>query len=223
MRRLAALLITVYLWAPTPAEANPVCRWLGLCLYFSPGFELTVVDSQTGKPLPGVYAWAEWVQYGAHGIGGPLIVQDAVSDVGGRLKFPRWGPTRGSGAGMPRGTDPAVILFRSGYVTLLVENGVERGASHLAFVRGSSHHGQTLTLQPFQGSDDAWVAQVRKMLYPTIHGFVSNAHRDRFGDLYRRRAELGLDELAKLPRDTPGVASLVNVIGRSMRFYRGEE
>ena len=96
MRRLATLLITLSLWAPPPADANPFCRWVGLCLYFSPGFDLTVVDAETGKPLPGVYAWAEWVQYGAHGTGGPLVVQDAFSGADGHLTVPRWGPTWGS-------------------------------------------------------------------------------------------------------------------------------
>jgi hypothetical protein len=223
MRRLATLLIALCLWAPVSADANPVCRWVGLCLYFSPGFELTVVDAHTGKPLPGVYAWAEWVQYGAHGVGGPLVVQDAFGDAAGRLTFPPWGPTRGSSAGLLRGTDPAIILFKSGYLTLLLENGVQLDASHQASIRSSSHHSQTLKLQPFRGSPDQWVEEVQKMIYPAVHGYVSNPHRDKFGQLYVRRASIALDELSKLPRDSSRAPSLLRAIERSMRFYRGEE
>jgi hypothetical protein len=222
MRRLATLLMALCLWAPTPADANPVCRWLGLCLYYSPGFELTVVDAQTGRPLPGVYAWAEWVQYGAHGVGGPLVVQDAFSDADGRVKFPRWGPTWGSNAGLPLGRDPAVILFKSRYTTLLVQNR-EGGTDHRAFIRSSSHAGQALKLEPFRGSDGEWVEQIQKMVYPAIHGYVSDSHRDQYSTLYQRRAGIAIEELARLPRETASASSLLNGINRSMRFYRGEE
>jgi hypothetical protein len=223
MRRLAALLVILCLLAPGPADANPLCRWVGLCLYLSPGFELTVVDAETGRALSGVYAWAEWVQYGAHGTGGPLVVQDAFSDAGGRLTFPRWGPAWGSRGGLLLGTDPAVILFKSGYATLLVDNGVALGASHHAAIRGSSHDGQTLKLQPFRGSASDWVEQVHKLAYPGLHAYVPDAHRDRYGAVYLRRATMAIEELGKLPRDTPKASGLLGGLNRSVRFYRGEQ
>ena len=71
MRILLAFIVAWCPWSPLTADANPVCRWIGLCLYFSPGFSVTTVDAETGKPLPDVYGWAEWTQYGAHGRGGP--------------------------------------------------------------------------------------------------------------------------------------------------------
>jgi hypothetical protein len=64
---------------------------------------------------------------------------------------------------------------------------------------------------------------VQKMIYPAVHGYVSNPHRDKFGQLYVRRASIALDELSKLPRDSSRAPSLLRAIERSMRFYRGEE
>jgi hypothetical protein len=223
MRRLAAPLIVLWLALPAPAEANPFCSWLGLCFYYSPGFELNVVDAETGGALPGVYAWAEWVQYGAHGLGGPLVVQDAFTDSNGRLSFPRWGPMRGSRIGLPLGRDPAVILFKPGYTTMLAQNSVPPGSSHHAAIRGFWRSAETLRLQPFRGAAADWVEQVQRLAYPAIHGYVPDSHRGQFGALYLRRAGIALEELGKLPRDTARVETLLWGLERSVRFYRGEE
>jgi hypothetical protein len=223
MRRLAILLVVMCLALPAPAEANPFCSWLGLCFYYSPGFELTVVDAEARKPLPGVYAWAEWVQYGAHGLGGPLVVQDAFTDASGRLSFPRWGPMRGSRVGLPLGRDPAVILFKPGYTTLMIQNDVSPGASHHALARGLSQNGQTFTLQPFSGSVRDWVDELQKFAYPPIHGYVSDAHRDQYATLYVRRADMAAREVGKLSPEIAEVSALRRGLERSLRFYRGEE
>jgi hypothetical protein len=222
MRRLAALLAVLWLALPAPAHANPLCRWVGVCLYFSPGFELTVVDAETGTPLPGVYAWAEWVQYGAHGTGGPLVVQDAFSDAAGRLTFPRWGPTRGSRGGLLLGTDPAVILFKSGYATKLIENGVALGASHHAAIRGFSRHGETVRLQAFRGSALDRVEHVHKLAYPALHAYVPESHRAAFAPVYLRRIDVAVQDLRTLPSGTPKASDLLWVLERSRGFFRGD-
>ena len=72
--------------ASQSAEANFMCQWMGRCFFESPGFRITVVDKETGKPLSDVHALSVWVQYGCHGTNGPLMVQDAVS---GRAVFYR--------------------------------------------------------------------------------------------------------------------------------------
>jgi hypothetical protein len=223
MRTLAPFLaLLLALSAPTPAQANALCRWTGLCIYLSPGFTLTVVDAETGKPLPDVYAWAEWVQYGAHGIGGPLMVQDATSDTAGRLDFRRWGPTLGSRAGLVRGTDPAVILFKPGYVTLLLENAVPLGASDHATFRGMSRNGETLRLQPFRGSSVEWVEQLRRLVHPGLSSGVSHQQRDQFRRAYLTRTEVVATELARLPTDLADAMRLRAAVQRDVRFYRGE-
>jgi hypothetical protein len=223
MRALATVTTLLYLWAPTPTEANPLCRWVGLCLYLSPGFQLTVVDAETGKPLSDVYVWAEWVQYGAHGIGGPLMVQEALTNMEGHATLPRWGPTFGSRAGLLLGTDPAVILFKPGYATLLIDNGVALGASQHAPIRGFAHSGQTLRLQPFRGSAAEWVEQLRKLVYPALSSYVSDAARDQFRALYLKRLTTVATELARLPPGVTEAAQLRVGLERSARFFRGEE
>jgi hypothetical protein len=224
MRALAiTATILISLWAPTPADANPLCRWTGICLYLSPGFKVTVVDAESGKPLSGVYGWAEWTQYGAHGRGGPLMVQDATSDAAGHLSFPHWGPTFGSAGGLLLGTDPAVIFFKPGYATLLVENGVPLGASQHSAIRGFSHSGETLRLQPFRGSPAEWVEQLRQLVYPGLSSYVSDAQRDQFRGLYLRRVGMVAAELAKLPVNTGKAAELKVGLEQSARFLGGQQ
>jgi hypothetical protein len=222
MRRLAALLLVLGLALPAPAEANPFCSWLGLCFYYSPGFELTVVDAETGKPLEGVYAWAEWVQYGGHSTA-PLVVQDAFTNARGHLSFPRWGPRSGSRLGLPLGRDPIVILFKAGYTTLLADNSVPPGSGHHAAIRSFWRGGETLRLEPFRGAAAEWPEQIQRLAYPAIHGSVPDSHRDQFGALYLRRAGIAIQELGRLPRDTEHVEVLLRGLDRSVRFYRGEE
>jgi hypothetical protein len=209
------------LWIPAPADANVLCRWTGFCLYLSPGFKLAVVDAETGKPLPGVYAWAEWVQYGAHGIGGALMVQDANSSTDGHLTFPKWGPKFGSRAGLLRGTDPAVILFKPGYATLLIENDVPLGASEHAAIRSMSRHGHTMRLQPFRGSPAEWVDQLRQLAHPTLSSSVSEAQRDRFRALYLRRLQLVESDLHRMSPGVAGVAAFGSSLELDRRFLTG--
>jgi hypothetical protein len=224
MRALAiTATILISLWAPTPADANPLCRWTGICLYLSPGFKVTVVDAESGKPLSGVYGWAEWTQYGAHGRGGPLMVQDATSDAAGHLSFPHWGPTFGSAGGLLLGTDPAVIFFKPGYATLLVENGVPLGASQHSAIRGFSDSGEILRLQPFRGSPAEWVEQLRKLVYPGLSSYVSDVQRDQFRGLYLRRVGMVAAELAKLPANTGKAAELKVGLEQSARFLGGQQ
>jgi hypothetical protein len=221
MRSLAFLVTLLWLCAPVPAEANPLCRWLGLCAYLSPGFELTVVDAETGKPLADVYAWAEWVQYGAHGRGGPLIVQTAISAVDGRLTFPWWGPITGSPGGLMLGIDPAVILFKPGYATLLVQNETALGASHHAMIRSLSRREETFGLQPFRGTPAEWVEQLRKLVFPALSAYVSDGARNRFRALYLERLEIVAAQLARLPADVHDASRLKMGVERDTQFFRG--
>ncbi len=223
MRALAivAAMLTC-LWVPAPADANTLCRWTGFCVYLSPGFKLTVLDAETGKPLPDVYAWAEWVQYGAHGRGGPLMVQDATSGADASLTFPRWGPTLGSRGGLLLGIDPAVILFKPGYATLRIDNGVPLGASQYAAIRRMSRNGETLRLQPFRGSQAEWVEQLRKLVHPALSAGVAEQHRDRFRGLYLRRTDLVKTELGTLSPDLKEAMRLRSSLERDEQFFRGD-
>ena len=151
-RVAAALVILLSLLAPAPADAHLLCSVFAVCPYGSPGFTLTVVDAESNKPMADVYAWAEWVQYGAHGLNGPIMIQEALSGADGRLVFPWWGPRFGYRAGLDIGSDPAVILFKPGYATLIVQNGERPGMRVTDAIRIFTSNGETVKLQPFRGS-----------------------------------------------------------------------
>jgi len=122
-RRLAAvaLVLLAPLLGPRAVEAQP-CKFPIPCRYEGPAFTLTVVDAETGRPVADVHALAEWQNYGMHGLGGPFLVQDAVSATDGVLRFPKWGPIRGYLSGLVGGNDPVVSLFRPGYEVAVEHN-----------------------------------------------------------------------------------------------------
>jgi hypothetical protein len=151
------------------------------------------------------------------------VVQDAFTDASGRLSFSRWGPRRGSRVGLPLGQDPAVILFKAAYTTVLAQNSVPPGSGHHAAIRSFWRGGETLGLKPFRGTAAEWAEQVQRLAYPAVHGSVPDSHRNEFGDVHLRRVGIAIDELNKLPRDTAKVEALLRGLDRSGRFYRGEE
>jgi hypothetical protein len=217
---LAALWLLV---SPPPAEANVLCRWIGVCLYLSRGFDITVVEGESGQPLPGVYAWAEWVQYAAHGTNGPLMIQEATSGADGRLTFPAWGPTRGSGAGLDLGSDPAVILFKSGYATLLVQNDVPLGADHLAAYRTFTKTAVPSALQPVRGSVAERVSQLKRLIYPIgLSARVSDDQRTQFRSLYLHRLTIVSDELRSLPASASEVTQFRSTLELTARLLKGD-
>jgi hypothetical protein len=224
MPRAIILALLLLLVSPLPTEANVLCRWVGICLYLSRGFEITVVDAETGQPLSGVYAWAEWVQYAAHGTNGPLMIQEATSGADGRLTFPAWGPTRGSGAGLDLGSDPAVILFKSGYATRLVQNEVALGADHLAAYRTFTKTGVPLALQPGGGSVAERVSQLQRLIYPIgLSARVSDDQRAQFRSLYLHRLTIVSDELKSLPSNTSDVIQFRSALELTARLLNGDQ
>jgi hypothetical protein len=138
--------------------ADVLCRWFGHCVYESPGFKIRVVDKETGKPLAGVHALAEWTQYEFQGSGALLVAQDAVSGQDGMLVFPPWGPINGSSGGLVLNQDPVITLYKSGYDVMLINNAP--GTDERARVRGLTQNGQTFKLGLFRGSADERVKQL---------------------------------------------------------------
>lgn len=156
------IVLAVCFLVPKPAEANLLCDWFNRCLYESPGFHLSVVDKETGQPLADVHALAEWVQYGRHGTNGPLMVQDAISGPDGILSFSAWGPLHGSPAGLALNQDPGLTLFKPGYKILIIFNAIPVGTSETDRVRGFFQDTQTFALEPFRGTAEEWIDQLRK-------------------------------------------------------------
>ena len=220
-RPLAAFLIVLGLLAPARAEAHVLCSWLALCPYGSPGFALTVVDAESGNPLADVYAWAEWVQYGSHGVNGPIMIQEAQAGANGRLVFPWWGPRFGYRSGLDIGSDPAVILFKPGYATQIVQNGERPGMRTTDAIRVFTRNGETLRLQRFAGSIDERVRQLRALAFSPTMGRMSDDQAAQFRALYLTRFDLATAELDRLPQASEPVTRLRSSLELDRTFFTG--
>jgi hypothetical protein len=190
------LLLLVGLLVPRAAEANILCRWFGYCVYESPGFRIAVVDRETGQPLADVHALAEWQMYGGHGRNGPLMVQDTVSGRDGLLTFPAWGPTRAPSVGLVLNHDPVISLFKPGYMALVIFN--MPGTDETTRVRGLTQDGQTYFLEPFRGTPEEWVEQLRKV-WVGLATPRSDEQTLKFRDPYLNRVRRLWAEREKLP------------------------
>lgn len=211
------LLLLVGLLVPRLAEASILCKWFGRCFYESPGFRFTVVDRETGQPLADVHALAEWVQYGPYGRNGPLMVQDASSGSDGALSFPAWGPIRGSSAGLVLNHDPAITLFKPEYKVLTIFN--VPGTDETARVRGLRQDGETFTLEPFRGSLEEWVEQLRKAAYPGTKGRTFEDQLLEFRVPYLNRMRRVWGERENTPLQYRKDGEFFWHVERSMRFY----
>jgi hypothetical protein len=220
-RLVAAFLIVPGLLAPARVEAYMLCGLLGICPYISPGFTLTVVDAESGKPVGDVYAWAEWVQYANHGLNGPIMIQEAQASADGRLVFPWWGPRFGYRSGLDIGSDPAVILFKPGYATLIVQNGERPGMRTTDAIRVFTRNGETLRLQRFAGSIDERVRQLRALAFSPTMGRMSDDQAAKFRAPYLKRFDLATAELDRLPKESEPVARLRSSLEFDRTFFTG--
>jgi hypothetical protein len=198
-RVTAAVLLLAGLLASSAAEANVLCTWFGRCLYESPGFHITVVDKETGQPLPDVHALAEWVQHGSHGRAGPLMVQDAVSDAKGVLTFPPWGPVKGYRLGLALNLDPAITLFKAGYRTLLIQNAYPSDTTETTRVRRFGQDGQTFPLERFVGGVRNLIEDLDKAAFTSVAGPKSDEQLLQFREPYLNRRRQVWDQLKSIP------------------------
>jgi len=212
-RALGALVLAAMLMA-RPAEGSVLCTWLGRCLYESPGFQITVVDRDTGQPLADVHAMAEWQGYVGGRPNGPLMVQDATSGGDGRLTFPAWGPLPGPPEGLILNSDPVITLFKMGYRPLVLRNPFPVGAEETDRIRAFRQDGKTFEQEPFRGS----LAEHLEQLARVARG-VAGPRRDeqtrRFRRPYLDRLRRVLAELRTLPEDR-AVADLLWSVERSV-------
>jgi hypothetical protein len=154
-----ALLWAVLARAGQPCEAAPVS-----CTFEALPFTLTVVDAETRRPLADVHALAEWPTVGPGGRSvGPLMALDTVSGADGVLSFPNWGPIQGPMTGLEIGSDPVITLFRSGYKALVINNGYLPPAREKERVRRFAQDGWTYALDPFRGTPEQWLQELRRV------------------------------------------------------------
>ena len=157
--RLCLAIAVVLMGSPVPApgfQAEQPCEVVPMpCTFEALPFKFTVIDAETRQPLADVHALAEWQTHGPGGrLNGPLMALDAVSDPGGLLSFPGWGPIQGPVTGIGIGRDPVITLFKTGYKALVINNGSPPGTRETQRVRRFGQNGRTYALEAFRGTSE---------------------------------------------------------------------
>jgi len=214
----ATILMLGMLLGSEPAECGIMCTWFGRCLYESPGFQITVVDKETGQPLADVHALAEWVQHGYHGRNGPLMVQDAVSGPDGVLMFPGWGPIPGSRAGLVINSDPVVTLFKPAYKVLLLNNAVPIGTDETDRVRGFSLGIQSSALEPFQGTTKELIQELGRGGTGATFGRTFDDQMRQFRNPYLNRTKRVWAWLQAVPKETREDENYIRAFERDLKY-----
>jgi len=209
MRRslYAAAFMVVGALSPAADAAQPCAVVPMPCTFEGEAFAITIVDAETHRPVSDVHALAEWRMYGpGDRPNGPLMVQDATSTSDGVVTFPGWGPLPGPRPGLVVGDDPVITLFKSGYRPFVVNNMNLPPGRERERVRRFLPTDRTLGLQPFRGTPDEWVQELKKiyrgMAFPRADDqsaqFRSQylnrirrvwAERDHVPEIYLRRPE----------------------------------
>ena len=167
MRRrwAVAILLMGSLMSPLWAKADQPCEVVPMpCTFEALPFKFKIVDAETRQPLADVHALAEWQTHGPGGrLNGPLMALDAVSDPGGLLSFPGWGPIQGPATGIGIGRDPVITLFKTGYKALVINNGSPPGTRETQRVRRFGQDGRTYTLERFGGIPEDWLKELERV------------------------------------------------------------
>jgi hypothetical protein len=215
---ICAITTLAFFLVPGIVEAGIMCNWFGRCLYESPGFSFKVVDKETGQPLADVHALAEWVQHGYHGRNGPLMVQDAVSGPDGVLRFPAWGPLRGTQAGLVINSDPVLTLFKLGYKVLLLNNAAPIGLEETDRVRGFSIGIQTSALEPFRGTTKELIQELDRGGTGATFGRTFEDQIKQFRSPYLNRTKRVWAWLQAAPKGTKGEENYIRAFERDLKY-----
>ena len=210
---LASLVPPIAAAPEQPCEVVPMpCTFEGL------PFKITIIDAETRKPLADVHALAEWQMHGAGGrLNGPLMVLDAASGLDGTLAFPGWGPIDGPVMGLGIGRDPVITLFKSGYKALVINNADPPGTPETQRVRKFYQDGRMYELEPFRGSPDQWLEQLREV----VLGLAvprSDESTLRFRNAYLNRLMRVSSERTKLPVEHQRPGNFFWHVDRSLKL-----
>ncbi|PYN86120.1 MAG: hypothetical protein DMD89_37735 [Candidatus Rokuibacteriota bacterium] len=212
-------ILLVSLVSPIAAAPEQPCEVVPMpCTFEGLPFKITVIDAETRKPLADVHALAEWQIHGAGGrLNGPLMVLDAASGLDGTLAFPGWGPIDGPVTGLGIGRDPVITLFKSGYKALVINNADPPGTPETQRVRKFYQGGRTYELEPFRGSPDQWLEQLREV----VLGLAvprSDESTLRFRNAYLNRLMLVSSERTKLPVEHQRPGNFFWHVDRSLKL-----
>lgn len=137
--------------------------------YAAEAIEGWVIDAETKQPLEGVVVTADWELRGGATPGGStavgeLMVMESVTDKNGHFYFSPWGPIRQL-KGELHNHDPRLILFKSGYVPLILSNEIRLDAkAALESVRRSRWNGKTIELTRFRGTVKQYADRIDSMM-----------------------------------------------------------
>ena len=198
MRPLGSVLLLslLLLGAAGPDSIRCALRWT---CYQSPGFRLTVIDAETGQPVPDVHVLATWERDGPRHPA-PFLAIDGVTGLDGVVTFPAWGPFV-EALRLDLVKSPLITLFKPGYRTLLLWN--DRAPAEVGEWerhRWVAWDQRTIPLEPFRGSRLAWYGQLRQAEpdlqgAPLPHTRVLQAPHPHANRLHRVLAEV-----RRLPR-----------------------
>jgi hypothetical protein len=131
--------------------------------YRAEPIEAWVIDAESGQPVEGVVVTANWeLEIGTVGGNvpvGQLMVMESLTDAKGRFYFPAWGPkTVAPEFPHPLKSpphlvtrDPHILLFKSGYKWLGLENNPV-GSYNTGSLRKSDWNGKTIKIEKFKGN-----------------------------------------------------------------------
>jgi len=212
-------ILLVSLVSPIAAAPEQPCEVVPMpCTFEGLPFKITVIDAETRKPLADVHALAEWQIHGAGGrLNGPLMVLDAASGLDGTLAFPGWAPIDGPVTGLGIGRDPVITLFKAGYKALVINNADPPGTPETQRVRKFYQGGRTYELEPFRGSPDQWLEQLREV----VLGLAvprSDESTLRFRNAYLNRLMLVSSERPKLPVEHQRPGNFFWHVDRSLKL-----
>jgi hypothetical protein len=145
--------------------------WFKACSveYSADALSGQVVDSETGKALPGVIVVAHWQLEGGLEGGnrlGAVTAMEAQTDGNGKFSFPPWGPKRvftspGINANARiKDSAPELFFFKHGYDyerRLNQTGGGEASPEHMR----SEWNGKVIPLKPFHGTWQKYADTIR--------------------------------------------------------------
>jgi hypothetical protein len=169
--------------ARTLLALTGTCLFVSGCggFYSAEEITATVVDAETKAPLAGVHVIAEWAIRGGMNYGdvvGYMKVMETVTDKNGRFHFPGWGPRPNLHFGEIRQAAPALMLFKSGYRYISMENNGNSMDAAPHATRSDWNH-QTITMKPHLWTlrDEAYAPLVTDVESLWRHGEWHRIHR----------------------------------------------
>jgi hypothetical protein len=150
-----------------------VAAFVGGCAHLSAEPVRAQVVDESGQPVPGVVVVAYWELHKGSFTGdalpcGAAGVEESVTDQDGRFALPSWGPVLSS-CDM-RGYNPLLILFKSGYYIVRLNNDSADSLETVSVSR-SIWNGKTITLRKYPDMD------LTRIQYPSYRSEFSSMNQ----------------------------------------------